>query len=203
MTAPKPTPQATRDRIFAAARAAFAAEGMEGLTMRKVAKTVGITPMAIYRHFADRDALVDALALDGLDRWRDRIAAIEVVDPLAWLEQMGEEFLAYSLEEPRRFEAAFLLPARSARKFPEDFAAGRSPPGQIWLARLEDARLQGALKPDTNPLDVGLAVWGMGQGLVTLWRAGRITGGLDDFRRLYRQSLRRCIGAFATREPRP
>ena len=57
----------TKERILAAARGAFDREGPEGLSMRDIAKTAGITPMAIYRHYADKQALIDALVLDALD----------------------------------------------------------------------------------------------------------------------------------------
>ena len=51
----------TRDRILDAARNLFDAEGEAGLSMRRIATVVGITPMAIYRHYADKDALKNAL----------------------------------------------------------------------------------------------------------------------------------------------
>ena len=44
----------TRDRIFKAARALFDKEGLDGLSMRRLAEAVGITPMAIYKHFPTR-----------------------------------------------------------------------------------------------------------------------------------------------------
>jgi Bacterial regulatory proteins, tetR family len=37
-------------------------KGPEAVTMRRVAKAVGITPMALYRHVADRDDLLNSLA---------------------------------------------------------------------------------------------------------------------------------------------
>lgn len=189
--------RSSRARILQAARTAFERDGLPGLSMRKIAQAVGLTPMAIYRHYADKDALIDALALDGLDRWRERLEAIEIADPMAWLEQMGSEFLDYALEEPRRFEAAFLLPARSARQYPDDFAAGRSPPGQLWLARLEAAKASGDLRPDVSSLEVGFTLWGLGQGLITLHRAGRLSGGIDEFRQFYSMSIKRCLASFA------
>ena len=63
----------TGTRIFRAARRLFDDKGLENLSLRGVAKTVGITPMAIYRHFASKEALVDALVLDGLAQWSARV----------------------------------------------------------------------------------------------------------------------------------
>ena len=54
----------TAGRIIEAARAIVTEEGAEAVSMRRVATAAGITPMAIYRHFADRDALLRAVADD-------------------------------------------------------------------------------------------------------------------------------------------
>src|ERR1700742_63925 len=92
----------TKDQIFAAARAAFDRDGLEGLSLRDIARAVGITPMAIYRHFKDKQALVDALVLDALEAWSERARAVP--QDARWLERMGEAYLDFALETPRRFE---------------------------------------------------------------------------------------------------
>src|ERR1700683_5309169 len=136
----------TQDRIFRAARRLFDERGIEAVSLRSVAKKVGITPMAIYRHFEDKEALIDALVLDALAEWSARVEALAPCEGLAKLEQIGEAFLDFALNEPRRFEAAFLTPSRKARRYPDDFVAGLSPAGNIQLKVLEDALAQGILK---------------------------------------------------------
>jgi AcrR family transcriptional regulator len=55
----------TADRIAAEASAILRAEGADAVSMRRVASAVGITPMAIYRHFPNREALLRAVAARG------------------------------------------------------------------------------------------------------------------------------------------
>jgi AcrR family transcriptional regulator len=184
-----------RARILTAAMDAFEHEGLEGLSMRKVATRVGLTPLALYRHYADKQALVDAITLEGLDAWRARLARVRAEDPLGWLEAMGEAFLDFALEEPRRFEAAFRLPSGSARRFPDDFTAGRSPPGLLIFERIDAARRAGLIGVAATT-EIALSVWAMAQGLIDLYRAGRFSGDEAAFRALYRSALRRCICAF-------
>jgi TetR/AcrR family tetracycline transcriptional repressor len=50
-----------RETILAAAAELVARDGLDGLSMRRLAAALGVAPMATYRHFADRAALVDAL----------------------------------------------------------------------------------------------------------------------------------------------
>lgn len=185
----------TRERILAAARRAFERHGLEGLSLREVAAKVGITPMAIYRHFENKEALVDALVMDALDEWSAIVAALPPAEGPAKLEQVGEAFLDFALREPRRFEAAFLLPSRKARRYPDDFAAGRSPAGNVQLEALEEGLRRGQLA-GASPVEIMLINSALCQGLITLYRAGRIAGGEEEFRALYRRAMRRVFGSF-------
>lgn len=75
-------PGLSRDRIVAAAVAVATAEGLAGLSMRKVAEHLGFTTMSLYRHVPGRDHLVDLMrdavlgdpAPDDADApWRQRL----------------------------------------------------------------------------------------------------------------------------------
>jgi len=72
-TQPQPQPQParrgrgrpaklSRDSIVAAALALLDREGAEALTMRRLGGELGVEAMSLYRHVADRSALLDALA---------------------------------------------------------------------------------------------------------------------------------------------
>lgn len=65
MTAKRPTPL-TRDEIFSAALAIIDAEGIDALSMRRLARDLGVEAMSLYHHVANKDAVLDgvvALAL--------------------------------------------------------------------------------------------------------------------------------------------
>ena len=47
----------TREKILAAARELFIAEGYDGVSMRRIADKIEYSPTAIYIHFADKDQL--------------------------------------------------------------------------------------------------------------------------------------------------
>ena len=187
----------TRTRILRAARKLFDEKGLEDLSLRSVAKRVGITPMAIYRHFDSKEALVDALVLDGLAQWSARVDALPPAKGLAKVEQIGEAFLDFALEEPRRFEAAFLIHSKEARRYPDDFVAGRSPAGTVQLKAIEQAMADGVLEAH-SAIEIMMTNAALGQGLVTLYRAGRIAGGEAEFRKLYRRATRRVLETFMT-----
>ena len=188
----------TRDRIFSAARAILDREGMAGLTVRKVAARAQVSPMAMYRHFADKDALLNALMDDGLAAWEQTVRAIRAQDPMEWLEAVLEAFLNFALAQPHRFDAAFFLPAPEARRYPDDFVAGRSPVVAMIMVRIDQAKAGGYLR-DAPAVDIALALASLGQGLVSMQRAGRFSSD-KQFRALFRAQLRHCLQSFATNE---
>ena len=184
----------TRERLFDAARTIFEREGLPGLSMRSVARGAELSAMAAYRHFADKDALVDALTRDGFAAWETIVEGIDDADAMAWLKRVFEAYLDFALNDPHRFDAAFLMPAREARKYPDDFAARRSPAVTRILERIESARQDGRLG-DAPPLEIALTLSALAQGLVSMHRAGRFASE-DDFRRSYAMAIRRGVGGF-------
>lgn len=191
----------THDRIFKAARKLFDEKGLEGVSLRNVAKKIGITPMAIYRHFEDKEALIDALVLDGLAEWSARVEALPPCKGLARVAQIGDAYLDFALDEPRRYEAAFLLHSSKARRYPDDFLAGRSPAGNAQLEALREAVAQGLI-PEDAPVEILVTNAALSQGLISLYRAGRIAGGEDEFRALFRRAMQRSTESFLTENKR-
>lgn len=177
-----------------AAKAVLDEEGVPGLTVRKVAARAGMSPMAMYRHFADKDALVNALMEDGLAAWEKIVRSIRTSDPMEWLEEFAEAYLKFALTEPHRFDAAFFLPASAARQFPDDFVAGRSPVMALAMVRIDQAKAQGKLgsKP---ALEVALALAAVGQGFVSMHRANQFSND-KQFRALYRTAARHLFDSY-------
>jgi AcrR family transcriptional regulator len=186
----------TRDRILAAALSILEREGLAGLTVRKVAAKAGLSPMAMYRHFADKDTLLDALMDQGLAAWERVARGIRATDPMDWLQKLLEAYLDFALAQPHLFDAAFFLPAPKARRFPDDFVAGRSPVVALAMARIEQARAQGRLV-DKPALEMALAISALGQGMVSMYRANRFPSE-KQFRSLYRTALRHCLDSFTS-----
>src|SRR6266516_5996422 len=117
-------------KIAAAGRRLLDKHGVEGVTMRRVAQAVGVTPMAIYRHYAGRAALLTAVADEGFQELAARLARVPRTATVEKkLTRMGETFLDHALQNPRLFELMFLHPRVGARRYPQDFKAGASPTG--------------------------------------------------------------------------
>jgi AcrR family transcriptional regulator len=79
-----------RDQLTDATLAVVADHGLRGLSLAAVARRVGLTPSAIYRHFPSKDAMLDAV----LERLRERLhgaiaaARAETADPVEALRRL-------------------------------------------------------------------------------------------------------------------
>lgn len=184
----------TKDRILSAAKVVLENEGIEGLTIRRVAQRAELSPMALYRHFADKDALLNALMEDGIAAWEEIVRGIRARDPLEWLAAIGEAHLDFALEQPHRYDAAFFLPASAARRFPDDFAAGRSPAIAMVMARIDQAKAEGRLR-DKPTLEIALTLVAAGHGFVAMHRAKRF-GSDKQFKALCRAAQRHLLDSL-------
>lgn len=175
-----------------AARTAFEEGGEAGFSIRDVAARAGLTPMAIYRHFENKQALLDALVMEAIGEWRSQVVNIPASAPLDWLQNIGDAYLDFALRTPRKFEAAFMVSSPAALRYPDDFLAGGSPAVSLQIELIR--KLTGANANSVSDMLVIIA--GLSQGLIGLYRSGRIAGGETKFRALYRRALETCIRSF-------
>ena len=75
----------SHERILEVALELAASEGVEALSMRRLAQELDVWPMSVYRYFQDKDALLDAMAAGLLEQlpelapdapWRERMHAL-------------------------------------------------------------------------------------------------------------------------------
>jgi AcrR family transcriptional regulator len=186
-----PAKRRTADSILVAARELLDREGPAAVAMRPVAERVGITPMAIYRHYTDRASLLNAVANQGFQELAARVLALQLKgDVQHRLTQVGDVFLDVALRFPNLYQLMFLVPRVGARVYPEDFKARRSPTFNPTINILEQAMSAGELRPD-DPVEVAFEVSALSHGLIMLYLGGRVGQSEKDFRSLYQRSFRR------------
>jgi AcrR family transcriptional regulator len=188
----------TTRRIFIAARRLLDKEGTEAVTMRRVAKAVGITPMAIYRHYRDQAALLNALVNEGFDELTARLTSKRFSSKLEErLTQMAEIYLDHALENPRLFELMFLKPREGARRYPQDFKAGCSPTANLMADAIREGIESGHFRKN-NVWEMALEMGALSHGLIMLFLGGRLDMAPARFRALHRRSIRRYIYGIRT-----
>jgi AcrR family transcriptional regulator len=156
---PRPAPDLDlrRHQVISAARELAESDGWAAVTMRRLAGQLVVTQPVIYSVFAGRQALIDAVALEGFS---DLAAALGAVDasPMARM----RAYLHFAAAHPRVYEAMFSMPSGLP------FAAEDTPePLRLAFAGFQEA-FQDA---DGTRAEVA---WAAVHGLATLQGGGRL-----------------------------
>jgi AcrR family transcriptional regulator len=183
----------TAERIAECALQILEEEGPEAVTMRRIAQSTGITPMAIYRHYANREELLKSITdaeFTKLAEYADRVLAKP--SNRNDLTRAADAYLDYALARPRVFDYVFSKPRFDARKFPEDFRARQSPTLTPVADRIAEEMHKRVLKQD-DEWEVALQLWAHVHGYISLYRAGRFSLNEKEFRDLYHRAVRRLL----------
>lgn len=109
-----------RAALLSAAAKILEREGREAISLRDLARRAGVSHTAPYRHFADRQALLAALADEGF-----ALLAKEL-EGKAWREQ-AVAYVRFALANPERFRLMFTRPVPDAlRRFVEGDGAAQA-----------------------------------------------------------------------------
>ena len=183
----------TSQKIANAARRLLDREGAEAVTLRRVASAAGITPMAVYRHYAGRNGLLNALADQGFQDLAARLAAKRFPGSVEQrLNAMAHVFLEHALANPRLFELMFLKPREGARRFPHDFKLGDSPTTNPMVEVVQEGMAGGQFRKD-DAWEIVFEIGALSHGLIMLYLGGRIAVSPARFRQFYSRSFRRYI----------
>ena len=180
----------TREKLLTAARKLMEEpNGAEAVTMRRVAILVGITPMAIYKHFPDRDALLRAATTaeyETIAKYFKRANARTQIKGLRGM--LG--YLDYACDHPQLFRYIFSVRREDAFTYPTDLTRGKSPTLNVLNEVVTNLMQAGVLAQD-DVSETSLTIWAQAHGLVSLYLSERIKMPRKAFRDLYMRCLNR------------
>jgi AcrR family transcriptional regulator len=160
-----------KDALIQAARHLVGKHGPTGFTLAEAAKLAGVTPAAPYRHFPDRNALLNELRQHGFALFAQQLKAAwneGRPDALTALTRMGAAYQAFAQEEPGLYAAMF----------------GQAPPGPGGpvttdsLQLLEDATgavLEQFGAPRGQARKLAMQIWALSHGIATLKMGGQLS----------------------------
>ena len=185
--------QATEERIAETALKLLETGGEDGVSMRRVAAAVGITPMAIYHHFADRRALLNFVVDREFTKYSESFQSLPRRGTYeSQILTCMDTYIDYAFAHPRIFDYVFAQARPGARRFPEDFRARRSPTLNPVADLLQKAMEAGYLKQD-DVWELAMEFWAHTHGYISLYRGGRFGLPEKEFRALVRRSIRRML----------
>jgi AcrR family transcriptional regulator len=172
MTDPRPYHHGNlRRALLDAAEQTVRDRGVEALSLRELAREVGVSHAAPRRHFSDRQALLDALAETGFERLRLELrAALDGAGPefVSRLSATAAAYVRFAIEDSALLELMFAGKHREGAAGLEQ-AAERA--FSVMLELIEQGQAEDFLEPG-DPERVGLVLFATIQGIASLVTAG-------------------------------
>ncbi|RSM69314.1 TetR family transcriptional regulator [Amycolatopsis sp. WAC 01375] len=200
-----------REDIKAAALEQLTTGGAQSISIKAIAKQLGVSGTALYRYFANRDDLLTALVVDAygdLSRalkreFEDRKAPLA---PEARVRGLARAYRAWALSEPHRYELLFKPPLPGYDAHSEPLAAAARSLMEVLLATLhgiDDAEapikkpvpatgdeVLAARSAGTEEFHLAVSVWARLHGIVSLELGGGFTAMHLDADALFERELR-------------
>jgi len=167
-----------REAIVEEARRMISADGLDALTLRRLAERFSVSAPALYSHFRDKEELLRAVAERQFDDLMARYAEIDdAADPDRPLDRVRAQcrnYVRMSQDDPELFRVMFLFPPDLGEILvvPEGSelpAATRA--FQMATGALEDAVAAGHLEP-IDPLTVAMSLWAAVHGIANILLLG-------------------------------
>jgi AcrR family transcriptional regulator len=189
-----------KNALINAGIAILARDGIEGLSLRKVALEAGVSHAAPYAHFADKQTLIAAIATDGHRKINARFTEVRdrhPGDPLRQLIETAWAYTEFGLEEPGHFKVTYSSAVTKERDYP-DLADMIERNFEILHGLVERCQAKGVLLPGDPDLAV-VGLWSIVHGFVSLLLEGQVSHNVAN-RYGTREMLIACLSQV-TRSP--
>lgn len=164
-----------RGALIDAALAALERDGAQALSLRGLARSVGVSPMAPYHHFADRAELLAAIAAEGFRRLqasKERALAGAGSDPAEGLVAGTVNYVAFMIANPNLHRLMHEVQAAGTGTHAELAEAAAAPAASL-LALVRQFLADHASGYDPR---LGVtAIWALAHGLGTLALSGQLS----------------------------
>jgi AcrR family transcriptional regulator len=182
-----------RELAVRAAYEQFEATG--SISMRMLGASLDVSAAAIYHHFANKQALLNAVADRAFGVFEKQLRSIEARDPRQTIHAILDAYRQFAAGHPKLFGLMFVEPVPTPRRFPRDFAAHRSAVFNILWKAVEECVADNADGTSDEALYLAHDLWSLAHGQILLWRAGRFE---DDqtFERSFYRSIERFISTL-------
>ncbi len=165
-----------RSALIKAAIELIAEKDVSSLSLREVARRVGVSHTAPYRHFANKQALLAAVAQEGFQGLTNALnSAIEEAPQHPWrrLEASGVAYVQYAIAHPSHYRVMFGSAGGDKGAVYPCVVAASQQAFAILVNIITDGQMQGAIRPG-EPKQLAWVAWSLVHGLAMLLIDGQL-----------------------------
>lgn len=169
-----------RDRILEISRKMLFSEGYRSLSMRKVAKSVGVSATSIYLHFQNKDHLLHTLIEESLE---DLSSAIEeksqkAAGALEQFELLMRGYVDFAMNHPEKYQIIFMVQPGEMAPYPkEKFRKARKIYEHLTQS-IEQGIREGVMEVE-HPVMASYSVWAQLHGVISVILTERLDKRID------------------------
>jgi len=164
-------PGLTRSSIVDAARDLLVAEGLDAVSLRRIASHLGVTAPALYAYVTDKRDLLRAIAAMEVGKLLREFDAVDAHNPTDRLDELAQRYMQFARSNSEVFRAIFLTrPELTAEAFEGEPALATK-----ILDRVTDtmrAALDGRAESENDVVLASLTLWSSVHGAVVMLMAG-------------------------------
>ncbi|MEM1127962.1 MAG: TetR/AcrR family transcriptional regulator [Bacteroidota bacterium] len=163
-----------RTALVQEAAALIAVEGVDAVTMRGLSQRIGVSRTAPYRHFADKDALLAAVAAEGFSTLRQHLHTAIEAHPhgAASFESMGVAYVLFATDHAAYYRLMYGREALDRERFPDLHAAAHALYDEL-VALIRQQQEAGTIRGD-RPEALAYVAWSTVHGLASLLVDGQM-----------------------------
>lgn len=169
-----------RRALIEAAQEILEEAGVSGLTLRAAARKAGVSPAAPYRHFADKEALLAAVAEQGFRALSALIrqTASPGSDRASAFRGIGLAYVRFAVEHPARFRLMFGRELADRDRYAPLKEAAHETFGMLVTA-IESGQRADVIRPG-DAQELSMAAWAIVHGLSALLVDGQLAPTAED-----------------------
>ena len=157
----------SRQSVIGAARELIASDGLDALSLRRVAARLGVSAPALYAHVDNKSDLLRGVAELEFEDLYDEFDAVAALDPIGRMRAHAHAYIDHARAHPALFQVMFLFrPGWLPQPAADELPAATKVFG-LGMTAIEEAMQAGALRA-ADPLVTALALWATTHGAATV-----------------------------------
>ncbi len=159
-----------REALLTASVDIIAQQGIQNLSLRKLAQLVGVSHTSCYHHFKDKDALLAAVAEQGFKQISEHLSAIMANNDTQLFDKLHQAvsyYVSFAIEHATQYELMFGRDLWQSENH-EQFQRVAKDSFRQYVDLFEQFQQQGVLAKSENPLRIAQLLWSTLHGLAKL-----------------------------------